>query len=81
MNLDPFGSFSDDKIWSALEHAHMKVFVKSVAAQLDYEVGEGGQNLRFVTSFVTSFVTIICYIHLLHHCASSTDLLLACYRL
>ena len=28
MNLDPFGIHSDDQIWRALEHAHLKHFVK-----------------------------------------------------
>jgi len=37
--------FTDDQIWLALENSHMKEFVKGVATQLQYEVGEGGQNL------------------------------------
>lgn len=28
-NLDPFNRYSDDDIWRALEHAHLKSFVKS----------------------------------------------------
>lgn len=29
MNLDPFVCYSDEEIWTALEHAHLKSFVKS----------------------------------------------------
>ncbi|CAB3223726.1 unnamed protein product [Arctia plantaginis] len=45
MNLDPFESYSDNEIWSILEHAHLKSFVKSLPARLQYEVLEGGANL------------------------------------
>jgi len=45
MNLDPFDQYSDDQIWNALEHAHLKEFVSSLPAGLQYECGEGGQNL------------------------------------
>ena len=46
MNLDPFDKYSDEQLWVALEHAHLKTFVESLAAGLGYECGEGGQNLR-----------------------------------
>ncbi|XP_059143447.1 multidrug resistance-associated protein 1-like isoform X2 [Physella acuta] len=45
MNLDPFNEHSDDALWSALEHAHLKSFVDSLPTKLNYECGEGGQNL------------------------------------
>ncbi|KAK7866925.1 hypothetical protein R5R35_001662 [Gryllus longicercus] len=45
INLDPFGLYSDDDIWRALEHAHLKSFVKGLAAGLSHEVSEGGENL------------------------------------
>ncbi|XP_046653460.1 multidrug resistance-associated protein 1-like isoform X4 [Daphnia pulicaria] len=45
MNLDPFNSYSDDDIWTALEHAHLKTFVKSLPAGLEHEASEGGENL------------------------------------
>ena len=48
MNLDPFDSYSDSDIWNALEHAHLKDYVTSLAAGLQHECGEGGQNLRWV---------------------------------
>ena len=46
MNLDPLGHHGDDDLWHALEHCHLKHFVSELPAQLDYECGEGGQNLR-----------------------------------
>ncbi|XP_048236908.1 multidrug resistance-associated protein 1-like isoform X1 [Haliotis rufescens] len=45
MNLDPFDSHSDEDLWQALEHAHLKTFVTELPSQLEYECGEGGQNL------------------------------------
>lgn len=45
MNLDPFNSYSDEEVWAALEHAHLKEFVKSLASGLQHEVSEGGENL------------------------------------
>lgn len=46
LNLDPFSNHSDDDVWRALEHAHLKYFVKGLAAGLSHEVTEGGENLR-----------------------------------
>nr|QST14985.1 ABCC1-1 protein [Diaphanosoma celebensis] len=45
MNLDPFNKYSDEEVWRALEHAHLKTFVSSLAAGLQHEVSEGGENL------------------------------------
>lgn len=30
MNLDPFNKHSDGEVWTALEHAHLKSFVKGI---------------------------------------------------
>ena len=47
MNLDPLDEYADDSLWNVLEHAHLKSFVESLPAGLEYECGEGGQNLRY----------------------------------
>ena len=46
MNLDPFDQYSDEQLWTALEHAHLRTFVAGQAEQLEYECAEGGDNLR-----------------------------------
>lgn len=38
MNIDPFTSYTDDDIWIALEHAHLKAFVKNLAEGLAFKV-------------------------------------------
>lgn len=45
MNLDPFETLADTDVWKALETAHLKSFVKSLASGLNHEVSEGGENL------------------------------------
>ncbi|XP_076338372.1 multidrug-Resistance like Protein 1 isoform X1 [Tachypleus tridentatus] len=45
MNLDPFNKYSDEEIWRALEHSHLKSFVSGLEAGLEHEVAEGGENL------------------------------------
>ena len=50
MNLDPFEIYTDDQLWNALEHAHLKKDVtEKFKGQLEYECGEGGINLRYTT--------------------------------
>ena len=44
-NLDPFGDFSDDVLWSALEAAKLKESVSDLSAGLDSIMTEGGSNL------------------------------------
>ena len=44
-NLDPFNIYSDTQLWEALEHSHLKSFVKGLDAGLDHKVAEGGENL------------------------------------
>ena len=50
INLDPFESYTDEDVWKALENAHLKDFVSSLAQQLKYPVAEGGENLRYYSS-------------------------------
>ncbi|XP_066905600.1 multidrug resistance-associated protein 1 [Halyomorpha halys] len=45
MNLDPFGRYSDQQVWRALELAHLKSFVRGLPAGLQHEVSEGGENI------------------------------------
>jgi ABC-type multidrug transport system fused ATPase/permease subunit len=45
VNLDPFGDYTDDNLWSALEHAHLKQFVLGLEGKLDFACSEGGENL------------------------------------
>ncbi|KAK7450079.1 hypothetical protein BaRGS_00039980 [Batillaria attramentaria] len=45
MNLDPTGRHTDAELWQALELAHLHKFVSGLPGGLDYECGEGGQNL------------------------------------
>ncbi|XP_072313058.1 ATP-binding cassette sub-family C member 3 isoform X4 [Eucyclogobius newberryi] len=45
MNLDPFDRYSDEEVWSSLEHAHLHKFVSNQPAQLQLECAEGGENL------------------------------------
>ncbi|XP_076628337.1 multidrug-Resistance like Protein 1 isoform X1 [Colletes latitarsis] len=45
MNLDPFNRHTDDEIWRALEHAHLKSFIKNLPNGILHEVTEGGENL------------------------------------
>jgi ATP-binding cassette subfamily C (CFTR/MRP) protein 1 len=47
LNLDPFGYYTDDQIWSALEHTHLKGFVSELEKKLDFKCSEGGENLRY----------------------------------
>ena len=44
-NLDPFGRYSDDQLWQALEMAHLKVFTNSLAEGLEHKITEGGENI------------------------------------
>ncbi|XP_032429695.1 canalicular multispecific organic anion transporter 2 isoform X2 [Xiphophorus hellerii] len=45
MNLDPFEKYSDDDVWKALEHSHLRKFVGNQPAKLELECTEGGENL------------------------------------
>jgi ATP-binding cassette subfamily C (CFTR/MRP) protein 1 len=55
INLDPFELYSDDKIWAALENAHLKSFVQGLAKKLEFECTEGGENLRLVSATKSLF--------------------------
>ena len=44
-NLDPFNQYDDSAVWEALRHSHLYDFVTGLAAGLDHEVAESGENL------------------------------------
>eukprot|EP01029_Cantina_marsupialis_P020237 TRINITY_DN473_c3_g1_i2.p1 TRINITY_DN473_c3_g1~~TRINITY_DN473_c3_g1_i2.p1 ORF type:complete len:1388 (-),score=572.58 TRINITY_DN473_c3_g1_i2:307-4470(-) len=43
-NLDPFDEYTDDEIWSVLEHAQMKSVVANLPEGLEDQVQENGDN-------------------------------------
>uniref|UniRef100_A0A673LNI6 ABC-type glutathione-S-conjugate transporter n=1 Tax=Sinocyclocheilus rhinocerous TaxID=307959 RepID=A0A673LNI6_9TELE len=45
MNLDPFEKSSDEEIWTVLELAHLKDYVRGLPTGLQHVVSEGGENL------------------------------------
>ncbi|XP_076337840.1 multidrug resistance-associated protein 1-like isoform X2 [Tachypleus tridentatus] len=45
INLDPNQLYTDEEVWRALEHAHLKPFVSSLAQGLKFQVSEGGENM------------------------------------
>lgn len=45
MNIDPFNAYPDEDIWTALEQAHLKSFVKGLGEGLEHKTSEGGENL------------------------------------
>lgn len=57
--MDPFEEFKDDQLWDALKKAHLSEFARSLNNGLDYEIADGGNNLRlFYPSLIihTSFL-------------------------
>ncbi|KAM8876676.1 ATP-binding cassette sub-family C member 3 isoform 1-T1 [Synchiropus picturatus] len=45
MNLDPFGKYTDEEVWKALQHSHLHKYVSNQPAKLELECSEGGDNL------------------------------------
>lgn len=43
-NLDPFGEYDDNSVWSALESVRLKRVVMALEGGLEGQVSEGGQN-------------------------------------
>lgn len=43
-NIDPVGDYTDEAIWEALSHSHLRPYAEANGG-LDGKVAEGGQNL------------------------------------
>jgi ATP-binding cassette subfamily C (CFTR/MRP) protein 4 len=43
-NIDPFGEFSDDKLWEVLTEVQLKDAVNDLPGKLDSKLTEGGSN-------------------------------------
>jgi ABC-type multidrug transport system fused ATPase/permease subunit len=50
--LDPFEEFSDEQLWDALDKAHLSEFARSLIEGLEYEIADGGNNLRFLDQYI-----------------------------
>ena len=51
-NLDPYEAYTDHELWKSLESAHLKEFVASLDEELNYQIAEGGENLRWILNVV-----------------------------
>lgn len=44
-NLDPFERYTDQEIWTALDHASLREFAAAQPNKLEHEITEGGENI------------------------------------
>ena len=51
-NLDPYEAYTDYELWKSLESAHLKEFVASLDEKLNYQIAEGGDNLRCLACYI-----------------------------
>ncbi|KAF9349243.1 hypothetical protein BGX34_001909 [Mortierella sp. NVP85] len=45
LNMDPFGKYTDNDIWAALESASLKTYIESLPEGLDTAIENGGENM------------------------------------
>lgn len=45
INLDPFKTHTDEELWKALEHSHLKDFASGLPDGLEHPITEGGENI------------------------------------
>ena len=60
-NLDPFGNFDDQQLWSAIKQAHLEATVREFEKKLEHEIAENGSNLRFEWTCQNNKLTIRYY--------------------
>lgn len=46
-NMDPFERYTDQEIWTALDHANLREFASTQPNKLEYMITEGGDNIRY----------------------------------
>jgi ABC-type multidrug transport system fused ATPase/permease subunit len=51
-NIDPFGEYSDNEIWNALDATHLSNQIRQMEGQLEAKVTENGNNLSVGTKQV-----------------------------
>jgi ABC-type multidrug transport system fused ATPase/permease subunit len=76
-NLDPFGEYTDEELWNALELSHMKEYVMNTPDQLNTEIVEGGQNISIGQKQLLCLTRVIlkknCKILVLDEATSALD--------
>lgn len=58
-NIDPFDSYTDEKIWEVLDSCDMKQFIMSLPEKLNELVSEGGDNFSAGQRQVIHFLFLI----------------------
>jgi ABC-type multidrug transport system fused ATPase/permease subunit len=76
-NLDPFGDYTDEELWNALELSYMKDYIMATPHKLETEVVEGGQNISIGQKQLLCLTRVIlkknCRILILDEATSALD--------